>query len=101
MSKNEPKSLSELLGASKSELGHIAERAQLHDDLSDHLRKSLPAELQAGFLHCSLQGDATLVVAASSPEWAARLRFESNQILAICRSAGLTVEAVRVRTSTG
>ena len=101
MSKNEPKSLSELLGTSKSELGHIAEQAQLHEDLGDRLRKSLPPELQPGFMHCSLQEDGILVVAASSPEWAARLRFESNRILEICRAAGLTVATIRVRTGTG
>jgi hypothetical protein len=99
MSTNKPKSLSELLTSQNSELGHIAEQARLREDLSDYLRSKLPAELAGGFMHCSLQDGSTLIVVAANPEWASRLRFESNAFIEACRGQGMEINAVKVRVS--
>jgi hypothetical protein len=100
MSKREPKSLSDLLTSANSELGHIADQARLREDLGDYLRKHLPDDLVAGFMHCSLQDESTLIVVAASPEWASRLRFEAHHFMRLCAEQGTPIDAVKVRVGT-
>ena len=101
MSKDAPKSLSELLTEKTGTLGDLAAQAQLREDLAGYLRKHLPPELAGGLLHCNLADDATLVVIASSPEWAARLRFESQRFMELCRTHGTRVAQVKIRVAAG
>jgi hypothetical protein len=97
MSKGKPKSLSAIVQLQQSALGKLAAAASLRSDLSQHLRNELPAELAAGLEHCNIRDDGTLVVTATSPEWAARLRFEAAALLAICAAAGQPAERIKVR----
>lgn len=99
MSKGGSKSLSELIAASGSPLGKLADEAQRRTALADHLRTGLGTELGSGLAHCNLREDGTLVVLATSPEWAARLRFESAQLIQLCRQQGTPVCAVKVRVA--
>lgn len=71
--------------ALSSPLGALARAASSRLDLADCVRKQLPGELAAAVSACNLRPDGTLVVTAASPEWAARLRFEADGILAGCR----------------
>jgi len=97
MSNNELKPLAGLLTSANSGLGQLADAARLRADLGDHLRKRLDRSLSPGLVHCNLRDDAMLVVTAASPEWAARLRFATAEILAISQERGLTIKSVKVR----
>jgi hypothetical protein len=100
MLKGRPKSLSELLGGQDNPLGNLASEARLRENLGDHLRKHLPPALGAGFLHCNLRNETTLVVIAATPEWASRLRFEEALFIRLCAEHGTRVTAVKVRVGT-
>ncbi|MDH5254452.1 MAG: DUF721 domain-containing protein, partial [Gammaproteobacteria bacterium] len=93
-----PRGLGELMALS-SPLGDLAKAASSRVDLADCVRKQLPGELAAAVSACNLRPDGTLVVTAASPEWAARLRFEADGILAGCRPRW--PEAARVRFRVG
>jgi hypothetical protein len=100
MSNKELKPLASLLGTANSGLAKLAVAAQQRADLGDYMRKNLDASLKGGFLHCNLREDETLVVTATSPEWAARLRFASAQFLQLSRERGLSVKTIKVRVAT-
>ena len=101
MLRDKPKSLSELIGSTGSPLGSLAAEASRREALSDYLRSNLPPELEPGFLHCNLTNEGLLVVLASSPEWAARLRFEADTFRRLCDAHGVVVTDVRVRVGGG
>ena len=101
MSKSKPKSLLEIIGSQDSPLGNLASEARLRESLSDYLRKHLPAEISSGLLHCNLRDKACLVVIASSPEWASRLRFEKELFIRLCADHGTHVTDVKVRVGSG
>ena len=100
MSKDAPKSLSELITQKSGALGDLASQAQLREDLGSYLRTQLPPELAAGFRHCNLTAD-TLVVIASTPEWASRLRFEAGRFAELCAAQGIRVTQVKFRVAAG
>jgi hypothetical protein len=101
MSKRKAKSLSELIGGKSSPLGNLASNALLRETLGDYLRNHLPADLADGFLHCNLQDETTLIVIATSPEWASRLRFENNHFIRLCAAQGTKIDSVKVKVSAG
>jgi len=96
---NGPRALGELLTAD-SQLGALARAASERLDLADCARRQLPGELAAAIVSCNLRPDGTLVVTAGSPEWASRLRFEADAILAGCRGNWPAAARVRVRVAT-
>jgi len=100
MSKSKAKSLAELAGSTDTGLGRLAEAARLRTDLGDFLRNRLDSKLAPGFVHWNIRDDDTLVVIATSPEWASRLRFETETLLSLCRERGLSVTTVKVRVNT-
>jgi hypothetical protein len=81
-------------------LGKLAEAAGRHVELATRVRTALGAALGAGVAACNLRPDGSLVVTAASPEWAARLRFESATILSACRQQFPAASRVRVRVGT-
>ena len=95
-SRNGPRGLGELLAAN-STLGALARAASSRVDLADCVRKQLPPALAVAIAACNLRPDGTLVVTAASPEWAARLRFEADGILAGCRKGWPAAARVRFR----
>ncbi len=99
MSKSKPKSLSELVASRDSGLGRLAAAARLRSELGDYLRNGLGEPLGSAIMHCNVHDDGTLVVTAANPEWASRLRFESQQLLALCAAHGTTAVAVKVRVA--
>ncbi|MAF84497.1 MAG: DciA family protein [Gammaproteobacteria bacterium] len=99
MSSNKPKSLSELLSSPKSQLGQLAARARAKVGLTDHIRKGLAPDLGAELVNCTLEDDGTLVIRASSPEWATRLRFESERLLELGRQQHPEATQVKVRVA--
>ncbi|MDP6437256.1 MAG: DciA family protein [Gammaproteobacteria bacterium] len=91
--------MSELIRTADSPLRNLAEEARRRSDLGDYLRRSLPPEVSRGLVHCNFQPDNTLILLASSPEWAARLRFEAERVRELCRKNGTPVEHVKVRVA--
>ncbi|NND35681.1 MAG: DUF721 domain-containing protein [Gammaproteobacteria bacterium] len=67
--------------------------------MSEHIRKGLTPDLGAEVLHCGVDDHGTLVVRTSSPEWANRLRFENEKLLALCRELHPETTSVRVRVA--
>ncbi len=99
MLRSKPKSLSELISRADTPLSQLAQEARRRTDLSDFLRKKLPPELAAGLTHCNFHADGTLMLLASSPERAARLRFEAEQVRQLCMEHGTNVTQIKVRVS--
>ena len=94
-------SLSEILtgrGASKNaSLGGLLRRASLLAQLENRIAGALHADL-AEHMRVANVRDGRLVLLASSPAWATRLRMHSRQVLDILHAAGLTeVDRVEVR----
>jgi len=99
MSKSESKSLSELIGASGSGLGRLAEEARKRASLTDHLRGNITAPLGDGIRHCDIRDDGTLVVAAANSEWAARLRYAEPELRRLCTDFGVTPATVKIKVA--
>ena len=94
------KSLAELIGSSDTGFANLADAAQLRANLSDYLRNNIDKSLTGGFVHCNIRDGNTLIIIASSPEWASRLRFEAQQFIDLCRKQEVLVETVKVRVGT-
>ena len=99
MSKSKPKSLSQLIEAPDSTIGRLAATARQKVALGEHVRMGLDPELAAGLLHCSVDSAGILVVRAASPEWANRLRFETETLLKLSREIEPQTTSVRVRVA--
>lgn len=99
MSKSQPKSLSQLIGSPQSALGRLAETARQKLALGEHIRNGMPPDLAPELLHCSLDDSGTLIVRTSSPEWAARLRFENEKLLTLSREVHPETTSVKIRVA--
>lgn len=77
----------------------MVERARSMVELADCLADALPDELRAGIRAANVRDDGELIVIADSPAWAARLRFESEKLLAAARNSGEDVRSLSVRVS--
>jgi len=99
MSKKDPKSLSQLISLRDSPLGQLANEARSRLELVDHIRTGLPSDLSSEMTGCSLDAEKILVVRASNPAWATRLRFESERLLELCRERHPETRSVKVKVS--
>jgi len=99
MSKKEPKSLSSIICDADSSIRRLADEARARVTLSDHIRAELEPDLGHGIAHCSVDDEGTLVVRTTGPEWASRLRFESERLLAVCREIHPQAQRVQVKVS--
>jgi hypothetical protein len=82
-------------------LESIVRHAKKMDDLTSRLRSVLGAEASRNLLAANLRDDGELVLICQSPSWAARLRFESEALLAAAAGGGVKADRVRVRVATG
>ena len=98
-SRNQPRSLGSLFSEVKA-LGALAEAAERHLELATQVRAVLGEALGSGVSACNLRADGTLIVTATSPERAARLRFEAETILGACRRQFPGTARVKVRVGT-
>ena len=78
-------------------LENLLQRAQKMDDLTASLKTSLRGVDPGEIVAANLRDDGDLVVVCRSSAWAARLRFESEQLLFAARSRGYPATRVRVR----
>ena len=80
-------------------LGDIIRHAQDMGELVQCLQQQLPEESAANILSANVRDDGELVVLASSPAWAARIRFEADSLMAAARQSGAEVSSCKVRVS--
>ena len=99
MLKEKPKILSEIVVDVDSRVYKLAAEARRRVHLTDYLRSQLPEGLSAGVLGCNIRPDGTLIVIASSPEWANRLRFESARLLRIGQALESQVQSIKLRVA--
>ncbi len=91
MRSSAPARIGNLLG--RSQASRLLAQARALKELDTLLDRLIPAPLSAHSRILSLR-DATLVLAADSPVWAARLRFHTPQLVKQLRDN----QAVKVRT---
>ncbi len=99
MSKENAKSLAELIDTSATSLGALAGEAKRRATLSEHLRNGLADPLGANVVHCNINSENTITLLAASPEWAARLRYEAPEILKLARQVEPGIAQVKVRVA--
>jgi hypothetical protein len=99
MSNKEPKSLGQLALAKNSAFSDLTREAERRINLSDHLRNRLSEDLAQGVNSCNLSNDGMLTILTNSAAWASRLRFESEQILNLCREIEPSIANVRFKVS--
>ena len=80
-------------------LKEIVQHAQNMDGLTAAIRSVLPDEAQASLLAANLRENGELVLICSSSSWAARLRFESEQLIKAARLTGAEVSKCKVKIS--
>ena len=80
-------------------LGEIIRHAQDMGELLQCLQQQLPDEIAANILSANVRDDGELVVLASSPAWAAKLRFEADKLMAAASESGTSITSCKVRVS--
>ena len=80
-------------------LGDIIRHAQDMGELVQCLQRQLPEETAANIVAANIRDEGELVVLASSPAWAAKLRFEQDALMAAARQSGADVSSCKVRVS--
>ncbi len=82
-------------------LGDIIRHAQDMGELVQCLQRQLPEDAAANILAANIRDQGELIVLASSPAWAAKLRFEADALMTAARQTGAEVSSCRVRVSRG
>ncbi len=85
-----------LKSGSDSRLDKIIQRAQNIDALTSALKAELPAEMAENLLSANVHDSGELVLVCSTSAWAARLRFESNALIAAANKTGHSAKACKV-----
>lgn len=80
-------------------LDKIVRRAREMGDLTVRLKAALAEPAASQLLAANIHDDGSLVVICSSASWAARLRFESERLLAAAAEAGVHADRLRVRVA--
>jgi hypothetical protein len=80
-------------------LENLLNPAQDMGALLQCLQQQLPEESAANILSANVRDNGELVILASSPAWAAKLRFEADTLIAAARQSGSDVSSCKVRVS--
>ena len=83
------------------DLGEIIGHAKHMGELVHSLQQSLPSDMADSILAANIRDTGELVILASSPAWAAKLRFEADTLIAAARESGAEVTSCKVRVSRG
>lgn len=93
-------SLQQLLdGGASGRLQKIIQNAQKMEALTLRLRAALEPAMAEHVLAANVRDDGQLVVICDSSAWAARLRYESDRLMAAARADGARVERCRIKVS--
>ena len=87
MHSNKLKHISEIINASYSNLERLSETAQEKSSLSRHLKKNLK-NFGRYIVSAYINNSDILVIKTSSPEFAARLKYEEKEIRDLCKKFG-------------
>ena len=91
--------MSNIICDADSPIRRLADEARTRLDLCSHIRAGLAPDLAREIDHCNVHEDGTLVIRTTGPEWATRLRFESETMLTLCRELYPQAQRVQVRVS--
>ena len=80
-------------------LGDIIRHAKDMGELVHELQQALPDDLSASIRSANIRDNGELVVLASSPAWAAKLRFEADRLMATARQTGADVTSCTIRVN--
>ena len=80
-------------------LGDIIRHARDMGELVSVLQSCLREDEAHCVVAANIRGDGELVVLASSPAWAAKLRFEAESLMTAARQTGTEVTSCTVRVS--
>ena len=83
------------------ELGDIIRHAQDMGELIQILQEVLPAESKGSISAANIRGNGELVILASSPAWAAKLRFDADCLMQAARDSGAEVSTCKIRVNRG
>ena len=83
------------------ELAGVIRRAREMGELTHILCECLPGEYAGAIAAANVRDDGILVVIATSPAWASRLRYETEALVRAARESGKNVTACRIRVSPG
>ena len=83
------------------DLAEIIGHAQHMGELVHSLQQSLPSDMADSIRAANIRDTGELVILASSPAWAAKLRFEADALVAAARESGAEVTSCKVRVSRG
>ncbi len=87
------KSLKNLLNPNNDGgLGKIIRHAREMGELVQLLQSALPADQAPAIVAANIRDDGELVVLASSSAWAARLRYETEVLIAAARKTGADIK---------
>ena len=87
MHSNKLKHISEIINASYSNLEGLSETAQEKSSLSRYLKKNLK-NFGRYIVSAYINKSGILVIRTSSPEFAARLKYEEREIRDLCKKFG-------------
>ncbi len=99
MSANKLKNL--LSSCKDGDLGDVISRARQMGELTEILSRALPESDRGAIVAANVREDGGLVIICASSAWASRLRYETEELLAAAKDAGVSAHSCRVRVSQG
>ena len=95
MQSDKLKHISEIISESYSNLEELSETAQDKSLLSKYLKTNLK-NFGQHIVSAYLNNSGILVINTSSPEFAARLRYEEKEIRALCKKFGNVPQKIKI-----
>ncbi|NND59545.1 MAG: DUF721 domain-containing protein [Gammaproteobacteria bacterium] len=101
MATNKPLPLKDLLKGRDNLFGHLVQRSQEVEDLTQVVRQLAPEPVRPHIVAASI-GDEMLTIVADSSAWAAQLRYRAEDILtSLNTKQGHSLQKARVRVRAG
>ena len=95
MQDNKLKHISEIINSSYSNLEGLSETAQEKSSLFKHLKNN-PKNFGRYIVSAYINNSNILVIKTSSPEFAARLKYEEQEIRQLCKKLGSVPTKIKI-----
>ena len=89
------KHISEIINSSYTSLEVLSEKAQEKSSLSKHLKNNLK-NFGRYIVSAYINNSNILVIKTSSPEFAARLKYEEQEIRQLCKKLGSVPTKIKI-----
>ena len=89
------KHISEIINSSYTSLEVLSEKAQEKSSLSKHLKNNLK-NFGRYIVSAYINNSNILVIKTSSPEFAARLKYEEQEIRELCKKLGSVPTKIKI-----